>query len=226
MKMITFKRGFRVRSLGLLLAVSCALSFSPLRLAAAEGSADEDASIKVLESAATPREKDLACANLKRVGTDKCIPALAALLRDPQLSHSARYVLEPMSSPQAGKVLIDALGETTNDTRLGIIGSLAVRRDEPAVPALEKLLTDPDNQTAVASAVALGRISGEDALKALDQASSKTSGKVQAACYSGLLHCANRLIGTRRQSVALKAFQDLYTSATAANSLKSAPTKA
>ena len=34
--------------------------------------------IRVLQSSATPAEKDAACVQLKRVGTARCVPALAA----------------------------------------------------------------------------------------------------------------------------------------------------
>src|SRR2546430_8582866 len=72
----------------------------PSPLLAAETS-QEQKLIQVLESESSAREKDAACVQLKRIGTAQCVPALSALLLDEQLSHSARYVLEAMSAPQA-----------------------------------------------------------------------------------------------------------------------------
>ena len=64
---------------------------------------EEQQLIGVLQSSQSPRDKDAACARLKRIGTEQSIPALAALLTDEQLSHSARYALESMPSAKAGQ---------------------------------------------------------------------------------------------------------------------------
>src|SRR5215470_14634695 len=61
---------------------------------------EEQQLIRLLQSNASPREKDAACTRLKRIGTEHSIPALAALLTDDQLSHSARYALESMPYPK------------------------------------------------------------------------------------------------------------------------------
>ena len=103
-------------------------------------SGDELLLIALLQSGATLQQKDAACARLKRIGTEQCIPALSALLADEQLSHSARYALESMPSPQAGAALVHALETTSGLTRVGIINSIAVRREAQAVAALAKLL--------------------------------------------------------------------------------------
>ena len=63
--------------------------------------------MQILQSNASPREKDAACALFKRIGTARCVPVLAALLTDEQLSHSARYALESLNAPEAGKALIE-----------------------------------------------------------------------------------------------------------------------
>ncbi len=99
-----------------------------------------------LQSSASPAEKDAACARLKRIGTDLSVPALAALLSDEQLSHSARYALESMPSRKAGQALIAALSKASGLTKVGIINSLGMRSEKRAVPALGKLLADKDEQ--------------------------------------------------------------------------------
>lgn len=73
---------------------------------------EEQQLIGVLQSNPSAAEKDAACARLKRIGTDLSVPALAALLTDEQLSHSARYALESMRSNKAGQALTDALSKT------------------------------------------------------------------------------------------------------------------
>ena len=79
--------------------------------AAAEAAVDEAGLIDVLESDAGWLEKQTACRGLRQIGTVKSIDALAALLPDEELSHMARYALEPMPYPQAGQALRDALAK-------------------------------------------------------------------------------------------------------------------
>src|SRR5690348_8235177 len=120
--------------LGTVAILSCA------RTILAAETDDEQKLISVVQSAAGPAEKDAACARLKLVGTRRCVPALAALLTDDQLSHSARYALEPMPFDEAGAALRDGLTTTKGMLRVGIINSLAARNDLRAVPALAQLL--------------------------------------------------------------------------------------
>src|SRR5579859_2107012 len=101
---------------------------------------EEQRLIQVLQSSGSLAEKDAACARLKFIGTSKCVPALATLLTDEQLSHSARYALEPMRLDEAGAALLDALGKTKGLVRVGIINSLAAREEQLALPALAKLI--------------------------------------------------------------------------------------
>ncbi len=148
----------------------------------------------VLQSDASPAQKDAACASLKMIGTEQSIPALAALLTDPQLSHSARYALEAMSSPQAGQALLEALNKTTGSNQLGIINSLAARRETSAAPQLSALLSSPDESVAVAVAQALGRFANADAADILRKAAPNSTGKTHAAEVDGLLICANHFL--------------------------------
>src|ERR1017187_9182810 len=88
---------------------------------------EEQQLIGVLQSNPSAAEKDAACARLKRIGTDLSVPALAALLTDEQLSHSARYALESMPSSKAGQALTEALSKTSGQTKVGLINSLGFR---------------------------------------------------------------------------------------------------
>ncbi len=58
---------------------------------------------------ATFAGRQIACRMLRRVGTSRAVPPLEALLRDPRLSHPARFALQGMMDPGAGKALRDAL---------------------------------------------------------------------------------------------------------------------
>jgi HEAT repeat protein len=180
-----------------------------LTLRAGADSDEEQKLIQVLQSNASPREKDAACARLKFVGTSRCVPALAALLTDEQLSHSARYALEPMIDAQAGRALIDALAKTHALIRVGIINSIGMREEPAATPALVPLLRGTDVSEANAAANALGRIGGTDALRALRAAAQNSTGDRHAAAVDGLMRCANRMLSSNERSAALAAFEQL-----------------
>lgn len=129
---------------------------------------EESQQIARLQSSRSLQEKDAACVRLKRVGTSRSVPALAALLTDEQLSHSARYALESMPWPEASQALQDALDKTSGLTQAGLINSLGNRRETAAVPALAKRLANADAVISTAAATALGKIAGTEALNALN----------------------------------------------------------
>jgi HEAT repeat protein len=173
---------------------------------------EEQQLIAVLQSGASPAEKDAACARLKRIGTDHSVPALAALLLDEQLSHSARYALESMPSAKAGQALTDALQKTSALTKVGIINSLGFRGEQRAVPALARLLRDNDASVAAAAATALGQIGSTQALRALQDTTAVSAGPVHKAIVDAWLRDANRLLAAGSHSKALGIFQALYDS--------------
>jgi HEAT repeat protein len=171
---------------------------------------EEQQLIAVLQSDSSLTKKDAACARLKRIGTDQSVPALAALLTNEQLSHSARYALESMTSAKAGEALTEALGKTSGLTKVGIVNSIGFRCEQGAVPALAKLLTDQDAQVAAAAATALGEIGSTKALKALQDATVSSTGQVHIAVVDAWLRGAYRLLAAGSNSKALGIFQALY----------------
>jgi HEAT repeat protein len=195
----------------LVLPLACSvllLGLSDSASAATPG--EEQQLIGVLQSSSSPAEKDAACARLKKIGTDRSVPALAALLTDEQLSHSARYALESLPSKKAGQALTAALGKTSGQTKVGIINSLGMRGEKQAVPALGKLLSDKDDQVAAAAATALGQIGNTSALKALQQSPTESAGPVRDAIADAWLRGANGLLAAGSRSKALDIYQALY----------------
>jgi len=116
------------------------------------------------DSGATSFQKAKACQRLAVVGTKEAVPALAALLSDPQLAHYARYGLEPIPDSSVDDALRDTL-----------------RKDAKAVRVLAKLLGDTDLEAAQAAAAALGGISGLQAAKALQEGLAQATGAVRSA---------------------------------------------
>ena len=195
----------------LFLALSACVLASQLQLSGQIPPTNEEQQlIGVLQSSQSPRDKDAACARLKRIGTPQSIPALAALLTDEQLSHSARYALESMPSPKAGQALVGALGKTSGLTKVGLINSLGFRQETRAMPDLIVLLKDHDTQVAAASARALGQIGGSKAINALQATTTTSVGLAHDVLVDACLRCANRLLAAGSQSKALAVFQHLY----------------
>lgn len=150
-------------------------------------------------------QKAKACQRLAVVGGKDAVPALETLLGDPQLSHYARFALEPMPDAAAGEALRRALPRLKGRLLVGVINSIGQRRDPEAVEALAKLLYSADAEVAQAAAAALGRISGARAAKVLLDALARTKDPLRAAVAAAGLVCAERLLasGDRKQALAM-----------------------
>ena len=170
--------------------------------------------ISILQSSTGFAEKNAACWELKRVGTAASVPALAALLIDERLSHSARYALESMLAPEAGTALLAALQKTTGPVRVGIIQSLGARGEVGAVVPLAPLLSQPDAEAAAAAATALGRIDDLAAGVALAAAKAQlaTGGatNVRRAVLDAMLQRGQRLLALGERAQALSIFEQLF----------------
>jgi HEAT repeat protein len=189
-----------------------AWAWLPLSSDAADAARDQEEQrlIAVMGSTAPAGEREAACVRLHRIGSDRAVSALAALLGDSELSHAARHALESMPGATAGRALINALAATSGGPRLGVITSLGVRRETAAVPALAALLRDADVAAAEASAAALGAISDSGALAALEAAWPDSTGVGRAAITDSLLAQAWRLLGAGETREAGRVFRSVH----------------
>jgi len=167
--------------------------------------------IAVLKSDdASQKEKTDACRQLAVIGGKDSIAPLAALLSDEKLSHMARYGLEPNPNPAVDEAFRDALGKLKGRPLVGVIGSIGVRRDAKAVPALAKLLHNADRDVAQAASRALGSIGTSDAANALTRAMIADSLSFNTlARQEGLLRCAERLAADGKKSEAIGIYDHL-----------------
>jgi HEAT repeat protein len=163
----------------------------------------------VLKSGASRAAKDYVCRALKTIGTAESVPALAALLPDKDLSHMARYALERIPAPEAVAAMRDALPNVTGALKVGVIGSLGVRRDEASVPALAGLLCDADKAVASAAAEGLGKIGSPEAGKALGAVAQKAPQGVKPAVADACLVCAERLLACGKKAEAIALYKSL-----------------
>ena len=149
----------------------------------------EDKLIAVLKSNASTRDgKSIACRFLQQIGTDRCIPAVSALLDDEILNHYARLVLERLESDAADKAMRDALEAVPDNAKIGILGSLGVRRDRKAVEQVSKLTASRNAAVAAAALETLGKIGGPEAAQQLSSA--KLPKNLQPARMKAMVACA------------------------------------
>ncbi|MCX6953656.1 MAG: hypothetical protein NTV51_16010 [Verrucomicrobia bacterium] len=88
------------------------------------------------------------CQMLAMVGSARAVPALAPLLREAKTADAARYALERIAGPEADAAFRDALPALTGAPKAGLIGSIGVRGDAAARPALAAL-KDAANEPAL-----------------------------------------------------------------------------
>ena len=165
--------------------------------------------LEILKSNAPVEKKCAACRELKTAGTEKSIPALAALLTDEAISHCARIALESMPYPAADIALRNAAEKATGLAKAGIFDSLGNRRDEDAVPLLAAALKDKDPAVVSAAATALSRITTDDAAKALRAAYREAGGDARRKINEGMLRYADRILHSGRQNAAAPVYRDL-----------------
>ncbi len=177
-----------------LLAAAVVAAISMLVATARSVAEDEQPLIKLLQSDAPKAEKAITCKKLAVWGSAKAVPALAALLPDPELSSWARIALEAIPDASAGKALRDAMDKVKGRTLIGVVNSLAVRRDVDAVDGLIQLMRGSDPEVASAAAAGLGRIGNEAATAALRQSLADAPGTVRSAVAEGCILCAEKLL--------------------------------
>ena len=181
---------------------------------ASYGKADERRALEaklvaVLANGVSRVAKDYCCRILRVVGSADWVPALTALLDNKELAHSARYALQSIPDPAAGKALRDALPKLSGSLKVGVIGSLGARRDVEAVAAMANCLNDTDEAVVQAAAHALGEIGNLDAAKALTDFAPKSGALVRPAVIDARLECAEQLLKDGKKSEAFDIYKSL-----------------
>ena len=95
--------------------------------------------------------RSFVCRQLALIGTPASVRALTPLVLEEELSVHARNALEHIPGAESEKALRDALGQAKGRTRIGVINSVAARRDAASTPVLIKILgEDPESAAAAA----------------------------------------------------------------------------
>ena len=98
------------------------------------------------------------CLQLRQVGTSAEVPLLSRLLMKPETAEIARYALESIPGDQAAAALRAGLTSLQGESLLGVVNSVAARKDRRAVAALQELANASDQTVGNAAIRALGSI--------------------------------------------------------------------
>lgn len=126
--------------------------------------------LALLEGGPTPEARQFAVKQICLIGTERSLPTLTAMLANSDTCDDARYALERLSGAGVDAALRDAMRTASGPALVGIVNSLGERRDPEAVPLIAQLLQSDDLLVATAAALAIGKIGGDDAEKALETA--------------------------------------------------------
>jgi HEAT repeat protein len=165
--------------------------------------------LAVLKSDAPFERKSAACENLARVGNRDCVPVLAGLLGNEQLSHRARYALEAIPDKSVDEALRASLDKLSGKLLCGVVNSIGTRRDSAAVPLLGKYLGQRDADVVRTAAISLGRIGTVAAGKALLGALKAATGDGINRICDGLLTCAASLAAQGQTDAAKNIYDDM-----------------
>lgn len=164
--------------------------------------------LAVLQSPQTTKDaKRYICRWLGVVGSAACVPAVAELLADEDLSHPARMALESHPDPSAAAALRNALPKVKGKLLAGVISSIGSRRDAEAVAALGRLAADEDAAVAEAAILALGQIGTLEAAKTLENL--PTSPSLARTLARAQITAANHLSAAGKETEAVRMFRAL-----------------
>ncbi len=149
---------------------------------------------------------------LGHIGRAEAVPALAALINEPDIVVRGRVLRALAENPsvEAGAALRDALGKATApEMKVALINEVGYRRDAAATASLAAMLA-PGDEVATAAAWALSRIGSADAVKALSGAKGAAAGAFKMALWDDLLQAADRMAKMNDAKNALPIYQQLW----------------
>lgn len=163
----------------------------------------------MLATDATYDCKQFVCRQLWLAAGPADVAAIAPLLRDPKTADIARYALERISGESVDTVLADALGAADDATKAGIVNSLGERRAPASVAAIAPLLASSDAKLAYSAVVALGKIGGAEADKALVKGKVKKNPRIAEAIAQARLLIAEGMAASGDAAGAEKILKSL-----------------
>ena len=152
--------------------------------------------------------KMIAAKRLSVYGTEKCIPALIAMLSHPEMGYYSRYALEPMPIEAVDAALREATKTQKGMNLVGVLTSIGVRRDAGAIPYLEPVLANPNQDAEVVKAAyaAYGYIGTPECADVLKKAVGDFKPEYEKAVCDAALGCAKLLVDDGKLEPALAVY--------------------
>ncbi|UCD75982.1 MAG: ThuA domain-containing protein [Phycisphaerales bacterium] len=171
--------------------------------------------VRLVESDnATVAGRAFACRQLALIGGPDCVPALAELLIDPELSHMARYALERIPGQAATAALRDAMTKLDGELRIGVINSIGRRGDLGAVIQMRQIAEGADDATLLAAVDAAGKIGGLNSERMLFRvavvAAERRDDRLKAAVLDALIRMAEQHVADGEMAKARAMYMRLY----------------
>ena len=169
----------------------------------------EEKLVGLLAGDADHEAKLQACQVLARIGTEASIPALEKMLGEEKTTHLACWALEPNPSAEALAALRRGLPKTKGEAAVAICNTLGQRRDERAIPLLQKRISDPSEMVAEAALAAVGKIATPKAADVLAEARKRVGKALRGPANDAYLQCASRLAGAGERDRAVAMFEEV-----------------
>jgi len=186
---------------------------SQIALASADNSVRGKVETKLIDSLAKAKTNDakqFLCRQLRTIGTSQCVPQLASMLTDKDISHMARYALGRIETPEAGNALYKALGQTSGKIKAGIINTLVQMEYAAAAYDITKLVNDCDKDVAIAAIRGTGRLGDRRTVVMLQRMRASAAKDMQVEIDSAILNCARRLVEKGDGRSAVEIYREYY----------------
>jgi len=157
----------------------------------------------------TPAARQYVCLQLRQVGTPAEVPVLGRLLARPETCQMARYALEAIPGDESLAALRGGLATLKGKMLVGVVNSLAARKDTGSVEALIGLADANDKEVARAALWALGNIAEGRAAEFLIARAEKAGAATPPSLAVPLLRCADALHGAGKKEQARAIYEKL-----------------
>jgi hypothetical protein len=169
------------------------------------------------------KAQDEIARTMSEVAGDMEVPALKEALNDFNAREMARFALDRMTCQAATGALADAaLNSVGVEFRIGAINALAKRSGSQVVDVLKACAGDSDPEIRLAAAEALANHSDASADPLLAELARHSGQRAPLRISKARLRLAARLVGTGQKETAMKIYQSIADSDTAAAAQKKA----
>lgn len=166
--------------------------------------------IDLLETQGVPRAaKEFAAGQLYRICDEDTVNAFERMLGRADTWDLACTGLELIKHSKAENVLIGAAKTAKGDRLARILEALGNRRDPAGVPVLREWAEDGDIRTTEIALTALGKIPGQDSMRALDWCRKNLTRKMRPAATQAYLQCGWSSLERGDKATAVLLFEGL-----------------